>query len=494
MTTCVLYARISVTKEESVSVERQLEAGRQYAASRGWQVVAEFRDDGVSASHNKPEDRKGWRALLATATPYDVVVIWKVDRLARRTLDFLNADEALQQRKAAVVAVEDPIDMTTPQGRGFATMLAVFAEMEAAGISARVKAARRYLLRNGRVVGGTVPYGFQSVRNPDGPGYVLIKHPDESPNVREMVDRVLAGGTVYSLVQWLESEGIPSPTGKPRWSYTTVERVLRHPALAGMTPYNPGNQQRSRGSGVLLDQDGMPVVDESAAIVPVDVWRRMVHLLDTRTSAQSRPKAMRSETSALLSGLVWCADCDQRMWRGTIQGRPGYYCRKCHQVISNFEEIVVDEFLRVKGDDLRFTRIEEVYEGGSVPEIQHRITEVLLELGQTEDDEETAKLTAQLARLKELRRDARKATTTTVQEVSEGDTYAEAWALADSVEQRRRVLGAGLERIWVSRGGTGRRSPAKVLQRLRFDWLGLGEQELAPDEDPADLPDYRPAT
>ena len=48
MTTCVLYARISVTKEESVSVERQLEAGRQYAASRGWQVVAEFRDDGVS--------------------------------------------------------------------------------------------------------------------------------------------------------------------------------------------------------------------------------------------------------------------------------------------------------------------------------------------------------------------------------------------------------------------------------------------------------------
>jgi len=87
------------------------------------------------------------------------VIVWKVDRLARRVLDFLHADEALQARGAVIVAVEDPVDMTTPQGRGFATMLAVFGEMEAAAISARVKAARTHLLNDGRVVGGKVPYG-----------------------------------------------------------------------------------------------------------------------------------------------------------------------------------------------------------------------------------------------------------------------------------------------------------------------------------------------
>lgn len=61
---------------------------------------------------------------------------------------------ALRERKAGLVAVDDPIDMTTSQGRGFATMLAVFAQMEAEAISARVKAARSYLIRDGRVVGG----------------------------------------------------------------------------------------------------------------------------------------------------------------------------------------------------------------------------------------------------------------------------------------------------------------------------------------------------
>ena len=61
----VIYARISVSPEESVSIDRQVEAAQQYAAARGWKVVGTFEDEGVSATHNKPEDRAGWRALLA---------------------------------------------------------------------------------------------------------------------------------------------------------------------------------------------------------------------------------------------------------------------------------------------------------------------------------------------------------------------------------------------------------------------------------------------
>ncbi len=55
---CVLYARLSVTKEESVSIARQLHSCRSYAEARGWEVVGEFIDDGVSATANRPEDRK----------------------------------------------------------------------------------------------------------------------------------------------------------------------------------------------------------------------------------------------------------------------------------------------------------------------------------------------------------------------------------------------------------------------------------------------------
>ena len=70
--------------------------------SRGWEVVATFIDDGVSATHNKPEARAGWRALLDADERYDAVIVWKIDRLARRVIDFLHADEALQQRQAGL--------------------------------------------------------------------------------------------------------------------------------------------------------------------------------------------------------------------------------------------------------------------------------------------------------------------------------------------------------------------------------------------------------
>ena len=114
----------------------------------------------MSATNNKPEDRKGWQAVLALPKgSYDVVVVWKVDRLARRVLDFLRADETLRERGAAVAAVADPVDMTTAQGRGFATMLAVFAEMEAGAISARVAGTRRHIIGTG---------GFRGERHRSG--------------------------------------------------------------------------------------------------------------------------------------------------------------------------------------------------------------------------------------------------------------------------------------------------------------------------------------
>ncbi|WP_159623361.1 recombinase family protein, partial [Ruania rhizosphaerae] len=254
---CVVYARISITSEESVSIERQVQAAEQYAAARGWQVVEVFIDDGVSATRNRPQDREGWRALLASPSQYDAVIIWKIDRLARSTLDFLTAHESLRDRKAGIVGVEDPIDMTTAQGELFATILAAFARMEAASISARVRAARDHLLRAGRVVGGTVPYGWRNVPNPDGHGKVLAQDPERVGYVRGMVDRVLAGGSIYSVVQWLDEENAPLPrasqTNRKRggWRYTTVEDLLRNPVLAGLTAYTPGNAGKSRGSEVL---------------------------------------------------------------------------------------------------------------------------------------------------------------------------------------------------------------------------------------------------
>lgn len=471
---CVIYVRISVAQEASVSIDRQVEAAEQYAAARGWKVVAVFRDEGISATHSKPEDRAGWRALLDSSEAFDTVLIWKIDRLARRVLDFLHADEALQSRGAGIAAVEDPVDMTTPQGRAFAQILAVFGQMEADAIRARVKAARSHLVRNGRVVGGKVPYGWRSVPSPDGRGFVMERDPDRIDYVRGAVERVLGGASVYSTVQWLDEVGAPTPTGKGAWVYSTVERILRHPILAGMTPFNPGNETKTRGGEVLRDETGLPVVDESLSIMPVGEWRTMVKALDERDTAQSLPRALRAKTSPLLSGLVYCQDCKARMHRGTVQGRPGYYCPQCHMSISNWEHVVVEEFLRQKGERVRFTPITEVHEGGTalLPEIELRIKELEDQQDATDvDDEEYDRLGEQIKALRSMRKEAR-AAAPAVSHRWEGETqmFGDDWAEATTDDERRKILGDAMERIWVKRGRPGRRTDAQLLGRLTFDW------------------------
>jgi len=376
---CVLYARLSVTKEESVSIARQLLSCRRYAEARGWEVVGEFIDDGVSATANKPEDRKGWAALLA-ATDFDAVIIWKVDRLARRVLDFLHADEALQKRGAGLVAVEDPIDMTSPQGRAFAVMLAVFGEMEAEAIRARVRAARAQLLKDGRWAGGGIPYGYRSSTNPDGPGWVLVKDPERQPWLTEIVGKALGGATVNAITTWLTTAGAPLPegsiarrkSGATGWNRQTVDGILRNPVLAGMTPHNPGRPKSAKRAdpfAVFRDETGEAVVNETLAVITTEEFRTLQMLLDSRSTPQARKRSEREPTSPFLSRVVRCDDCDVFMCRGTNQKRPVLYCPRCRQTIArtSLDPWVSNALLDLFGD--------EVYEHRTIAEFWPLLSE-----------------------------------------------------------------------------------------------------------------------
>jgi len=357
---CVLYARLSISKEESVSIARQLQSCRRYAEARGWEILGEFVDDGVSATANRPEERHGWNSLLA-ARDFDAVIIWKVDRLARRVLDFLHADETLQKRGAGLVAVEDPIDMTSPQGRAFAVMLAVFGEMEAEAIRARVRAARAQILKDGRWPGGGIPYGYQSVANPDGPGRVLMQDPQRVGWLTGAVERALRGETVNAIATWLTGSGAPLPvrraertSGNGDWNRQTVDGLLRNPVLAGMTPYNPGRAKSAKRVdpfAVLRDEHERPVVNDALAVIGSEEFAALQHLLDARTVPQARKQGERQATSPFLSRVARCDECSAYMCRGTNQKRPMLYCPKCRQTIGRtaLDAYLVDRLLAERG-------------------------------------------------------------------------------------------------------------------------------------------------
>ncbi|WP_082502725.1 recombinase family protein [Nocardioides sp. Leaf307] len=457
----VLYARLSITTDESVSIERQLQAGRDTCKARGWTVVAEYVDDGVSASANAPENRRGWQQVLAHPKgTYDLVLIWKIDRLARKVLDFLHADQALQKRGAGVAAVEQNIDMTTTEGRGFATMLAVFAEMEADAIRSRVKAARRSLIAAGRVPGGAAPFGYRNIPNPDGPGKVLAKDPEQISYVIEAAERVMRGDSFNSVAGWLDEVAprTARSNSAARWTITVTKRMLSNPVLAGMTAYNPGNNTKVRGADVLRGSEGMPVIREDLAILSISDFRKLQSILET-----SQPYASRSES--YLSGLVWCGECNRKMHRNakTVHGKKVrvFQCQGkdgCGQQVTNLEAIVERRYFRDFNGRWAMG-YEVVSSDHDIDEINRQIHETTRAM--QADDADMQALSERLQGLKELRKNTpppqtrRTITGATSEEDWERDPRQALLRYAAGVRLKRGRVGSKFDdkRLsWINRG------------------------------------------
>ena len=134
-----LYARVS-TVRHGQDVGLQLDELRQVAAQRGFVVVQEFVDDGISGAK---ASRPALDRMMADAQAgrIDVVMVWKLDRLARSLAHLLEIVAALSAAHVSFVSLRDPgIDTTTPTGRLMLQIVGAFGEFERALVQERVRA------------------------------------------------------------------------------------------------------------------------------------------------------------------------------------------------------------------------------------------------------------------------------------------------------------------------------------------------------------------
>jgi DNA invertase Pin-like site-specific DNA recombinase len=145
-----LYARVSTLVGQSP--EMQLVELREYAARRGWQVVEEYVDHGVSGAK---ESRPALNRLMADAKQrrFDVVACWKLDRFGRSVAHVVVALAELEALGIAFLSLKDNLDLSTPSGRFMFQIIAAFAELERAMIQERVRAGLQNAKRKGKRLG-----------------------------------------------------------------------------------------------------------------------------------------------------------------------------------------------------------------------------------------------------------------------------------------------------------------------------------------------------
>jgi DNA invertase Pin-like site-specific DNA recombinase len=147
-----LYLRVSTSNGQTVENQRrELMAVAQRA---GWQVVAEYADEGMSGAKGR-DRRPQFDAMLRAATrrEFDMLAVWSVDRLGRSLQDLVAMLGELRAAGLGLYLHQQALDTSTPAGEAMFNMLGVFAQFERAMIRERVSAGLARARAAGRIGG-----------------------------------------------------------------------------------------------------------------------------------------------------------------------------------------------------------------------------------------------------------------------------------------------------------------------------------------------------
>lgn len=295
-----IYLRQSHYREESISLELQEIACRDYCDRMGYTVQAVEADPGISGrTWKRPAVQRVMQALDNRET--DVVILWKWSRLSRSRKDWALAIDRADLAGGRIESATEPIDTATASGRFARGVMTEYAAFQSEQIGEQWEEVRQRRLNLGLPVSGRLPYGWRWKNGG------IEQHPGQAPYVVDMYRRYLGGEGSASLARWLNSENVPGPNGTP-WTRIRPFTVMDSPIHAGLIPYRgktyPGAHE--------------PIID-------MRTWETYRDERGGRRDRLAKPRSYEH----LLSSLVWCS-CGARMHgKASITGGHlygGYLC------------------------------------------------------------------------------------------------------------------------------------------------------------------------
>jgi DNA invertase Pin-like site-specific DNA recombinase len=147
----VIYSRVSTNDQ---TIENQLQVLREVAEKKGYDVVSEISDEGISGAKGR-DARKGFDELITGSIrkEWDIILVWDVSRLGRSLKHLVSFLEDVQSAKCDLYIHQSGIDTSTASGKMMFGMLSVFSEFERSMIRERVIAGQQRAKAEGKHIG-----------------------------------------------------------------------------------------------------------------------------------------------------------------------------------------------------------------------------------------------------------------------------------------------------------------------------------------------------
>lgn len=222
-----IYARQSVDKKDSISIETQIDFCKKVIGNEQYKVYA---DKGYSGKNIK---RPHFQELLQDVKDGIVskVIIYKLDRMSRSLLDFANLIEFFKKYNVSFQSTQEHFDTSTPMGNAMLSITMVFAQLERETIQQRIKDNYYARGKKGFFLGGTVPFGFDKISTlVEGKKASTFEENTSCSKVVKLIFEMYSdkGMSLNSIARTLNLGNILSPN-QSIWDSSKINRLLRNP-------------------------------------------------------------------------------------------------------------------------------------------------------------------------------------------------------------------------------------------------------------------------
>ena len=354
---CAIYTRKSTDenmKSDFTSLDAQRESAVAYIKSQqseGWELYPDRYDDpGFSGG---TIERPGLQRLLRDAQDgkFQMVIVYKVDRLTRSLKDFTKIVEVLEDAGVSFVAVTQQFNTSSSMGRLTLNVLLSFAQFEREIIGERTRDKRMATAKKGKWLGGVPLLGYDINFETKS----LVVNKQETALVKTIFETYqetksaiktahILNTKGYRCKTWVTREGVKR--GGAKFNKNQLLNCLKNPAYIGMIKYK--DEQYPAEHPPLIDKK---TFDATQALI--------AH------NCVSKNSPNREGHDYLLSGLIRCACCKSIMTPTSTQPRGKKYlyykCTKVHHLdrsacavrvvgAREIENIIIDR-LKVLSDD-----------------------------------------------------------------------------------------------------------------------------------------------
>ena len=231
----VIYTRVSTAGQEKdgLSLDEQERQCKALLEIHGHELIKVYTDTGSGGGF---EHRPGYKHMMSEmGADWDIVYVWKLDRLNRSLSNSVRFFEILGENNAYIGAVTEQVDTSSPMGRFIINVMSSLAQMERETTKERVIMGSEAARRAGRWTGG-IPYGYQIPIEFDTTGNrinrgILTEHPEEAQNVQKIFEMYGKGWKISEICNSLVEQRILTRKGNIIWSQNTVSAILGRAAL-----------------------------------------------------------------------------------------------------------------------------------------------------------------------------------------------------------------------------------------------------------------------